>query len=168
MEYKDYIIDAINKSKDEVISIRNDIEYNKENIDEIKDIIERLKLIELSLKPKQKWFKEKINSLDAIYMELSETRYDIMFDKTDIMFEIIEKNLLDDMYLESVKNNSYLRNIKFNGEKVGSIEVLEEYKPEIKIRVNVYENSHEFDIYEPYRMYSIISFINTKFNYKET
>ncbi|CAK7037239.1 hypothetical protein [Tissierella sp.] len=164
-EFRDNIITTINKARDEIISLKNDIDSNKRTIEEIREIIDKLKEIEVALKPKQKWFKEKVNSLDLILKELLEMRYDIMSDATDKMFEIIEKNLIDGMYLQIESEN--VRDIIFGGEKVGSIEVLEERKPEIRIRVTVYENSDEFDVQEPSRMYSIISFINTKFNYKE-
>lgn len=98
-------------------------------------------------------------------VNLLELRYDITLENTDKMFDIINKNLLDGMCLENGNDNA--RDIIFEEEKVGIIEILEQYKPETRIRVTVYENSDEFDVQEPSRMYSIISFINTKFNYKE-
>lgn len=166
-DYRDNMIQIINKAKDEIISLKEDIASNKQDIQEIKNIINRLKQIELALKPKHKWFKEKIDSLDSTLEELSEMRYNIMLSMTDRMFDVIETNLLDGMYLKDAIQNENLKDIIFNEEKVGSIEVLEDNKPEVRIRVTVYDNNSEFDVHEPSRMYSIISFINTKFNYKE-
>lgn len=166
-DYRGNIVDVINRAKDEIINLRNDIESNKDTVQEIKDIISRLRELETAIKPTQRWFKEKINSLDLVLEELSEIRYDITLENTNEMFETIDRNLLDGMKLEDT-DNEYLKEILFNNEKVGSIEVIDENKPEVTIRVTVYENSDEFDIREPRRMYSIISFINTKFNYKET
>lgn len=166
-DYKGDLVTTINKARDEIFNLRNDMEANKDTVQEIKDIINTLREIESALKPTQKWFKEKINSLDLILEELSQIRYDITLENTDKMFNIIDKNLLDGMKLGPTEDE-YIKEILFNNEKVGSIEVLEENKPEIIIRVTVYENSDRFDVIEPNRMYSIISFINTKFNYKET
>lgn len=164
-EFRDNIITAINKVKNEIVSLKNDLESNKRTMGEIKEIIDKLKELEVSLKPKQRWFKQKINSMDLILEELLEVRYNIMLDASGRMFGIVEKNLIDGMYLQGKNDN--VKDIIFEGGNIGSIEVLEEYKPEIKIRVTVYENYDEFDVQEPSRMYSIISFINNKFNYKE-
>jgi sugar-specific transcriptional regulator TrmB len=164
-EIRDNIISTINKARDEIISIKSDIDSNKQVVEEIKDLIARLKQIEVALKPRQRWFKEKIDSLDLILKELLEMRFNIMLDTTHKMFEIIGKNLIDGMYLEEKEEN--LMDLMFNQERIGSIEVIEDYKPDIKIRVTVFENFDDFDVNEPCRMYSIISFINTKFNYKE-
>lgn len=165
--YRDNVITTINKAREEIINFREDLDTNRKTVEEIKDIIKRLKEIEQALKPPQKWFKDKVKSLDLILKELLEIRYDITLGNTGKMFEIVDINLLDGMYLENGNGNNNARDIVFEEEKVGSIEVLEQYKPELRIRVTVYENSDEFDVQDPSRMYSIISFINTKFNYKE-
>ncbi|MBC2727115.1 hypothetical protein [Desulfosporosinus sp.] len=163
---KDKIIATINRVIEEIEELKDDLSSKRKDTEEIKDISIRLKQIELALKPKQKWFKEKIDSLDDALKELTEIRFSIMSNMKGKMFEIIHKNLLDGMYLEGVSDN--FKNIVFNNVEVGNIEVVEDNTLEIKIRVNVYENTDEFEVHDPCRMYSIISFINTKFNYKLT
>lgn len=71
------------------------------------------------------------------------------------------------MVLEKVVNTENLKSIIFKDEEVGNIEILEDCRPDIKIRVKVYNNVDEFTVQDPFKMYSIISFINTKFNYKQ-
>lgn len=83
------------------------------------------------------------------------------------MFNVIGKNLLDGMILKNVVDVENIKSIFFKGEEVGNIEVLEDCRPDIKIRVRVYNNIDEFTVQDPFKMYSIISFINTKFNYKQ-
>lgn len=163
-DYKNNIVDIINKAKEEIISLRDDLASNKEDVEEIRDIINRLKNIEAALVPKKKWFKQRIERLEDTLEELSNIRFDIMLNDTNKMFETIDNNLIDGMELEDVENNNLLKNLVFNGVKVGSVEVLQDYKPEIRIKVTVYENWEEFDVHQTLRMYSIISFINTKFN----
>ncbi|MEG0181151.1 MAG: hypothetical protein RR657_04615 [Peptostreptococcaceae bacterium] len=57
--------------------------------------------------------------------------------------------------------------IIYEEEVVGSIEIIDKINSDIKIKVVVYNNSDIFTIQDPLKMYSIISFINTKFNYKQ-
>lgn len=160
------IIETINKVIEEIKSLKAELSSMKAETEQIKNIGIMLKQIELAINPKQKRFKDKIDSLDEALEELTQIRFNIMLSMTDIMFEIIKKNLIDGMELRDIDVN--FKEIVSNKEKVGNIKVLEENMPEIKIRVTVYESSDEFDVYDPYRMYSIISFINTKFNYKES
>lgn len=165
-EFRDNIITTINRVIEEIINLRDDIADNKKDIEEIKTIKYKLNQLELSLKPKQKLFKEKIESLEQTLKELKEIRFNMILEDTGKMFETIDKNLLDGMTLQDT-NDKKVKSIIYENEVIGSIEVIEEKMPEIKIKVTVYESIEEFDVLEPRRMYAIISYINTKFNYKE-
>lgn len=168
MEFrKQNIVDLINKAKEEIEIIKKSSMENKETIEEINSLKVKLKEIEIALKPTQKDINRRITSLDSILGELSDIKSDIVLSMEEKMFSVIEKNLLDGMKLEIVEGNRDIKLITFDGEKVGHIEVLENCKPDIKIKVRIYSNSDEFIVQDPFRMYSIISFINTKFNYKK-
>lgn len=164
---KQDIIDLLNKAKDEIERINKSSIEDKRTMDEINSLIAKLKDIKTALEPKQKIIKERINNLSLILKELSDIKFDIILSRQSEMFNVIEKNLLDGMSLENVEEYENIKLIIFEGEEVGSIEVLEESKPDIKIRVTVYNSTDEFTIQETLKMYSIISFINTKFNYKQ-
>jgi len=161
------IIEIVNKAKDEIEKIRKSSIEDKKTMDEISLLIAKLKDIKTALEPKQKTLKERIANLNSILEELSDIKFDIILNDSDNIFNAIEHNLLDGMSLRSVEDTKNIKLIIFEGEEVGSIEVLEENKPDIKIRVMIYNNTDEFPIYDPLKMYSIISFINTKFNYKQ-
>ncbi|MCB2292503.1 hypothetical protein LGK95_02970 [Clostridium algoriphilum] len=78
-EYRKGIVATINRAKKDITSIKSDIASNKKNVEDIKDIIDRVKKIELDLNPKQTWMKEKIDSLDLTLKELSEIKFDILY-----------------------------------------------------------------------------------------
>jgi len=78
-EYRKSIIATINRAKKDIASIKSDIALNKKDVEDIKDIIDRVTKIELVLNPKQKWMKEKIDSLDLTLKELSEIKFDILY-----------------------------------------------------------------------------------------
>lgn len=164
---KQNIIEIINKVKQEIDKKSEDYLQEKDALDKIKDILVKLEDIKKYLNPKKNKLDDKIKNLNSLSKELSEIKFNIALDTIEDMYNIIEKNLIDGMNLKNRQGNKDLKTIYFKGAEVGKIEVLKEYRPEIKIRVKVYENEEEFDVYDPYRMYSIISFINTKFNYKE-
>lgn len=161
------IIDLLNRAKEEIESIKKSTIQNKETIDEINSLKGKLKEIEEALKPSKQIIKRRLDSLNSILEELSDIKSDMVLSMEEEMFNVIEKNLLDGMVLEKVKDLKNIRYIIFNDEEVGGIEVLENCRPDIKIRVKVYKNVDEFIIKDPFKMYSIISFINTKFNYKQ-
>lgn len=161
------LIELVNRAKEEIENIKKSSIQNKETIDEINSLKGKLKEIEDVLKPNQQTIKRRIDRLNTILEELSDIKFDIVLSMKEEMFNVIEKNLLDGMSLKSVEDTENIKLIIFESEEVGSIEVLEESRPDIKISVKVYNNSDEFIVQDPFKMYSIISFINTKFNYKQ-
>lgn len=168
MEFrKQNIMYLINMTKKEIEIIKKSSIENKKTIEEINSLKGKLKEIEDALKPKQQDIKYRITSLDLILKQLSDIKLDIELSMEENMFNVIEKNLLDGMKFEIVEGNKGIKLITFEGEKVGDIEVLENCELGIKIKVRIYDSSNEFIVQDPFRMYSIISFINTKFNYKK-
>lgn len=161
------IIELVNRAKEEIEKIKKSSIENKETIDEINSLKVKLKEIEDALKPNQQNIKRRIASLNSILEELSDIKSDIVLSMEEEMFNVIGKNLLDGMVLEKVVNTENLKSIIFKDEEVGNIEILEDCRPDIKIRVKVYNNVDEFTVQDTFKMYSIISFINTKFNYKQ-
>lgn len=160
------LMELVNRAKEEIEKVKKNSVENKKAVDEINNLIENLKEIKNALAPKQKYLKERIDSLNLILEEVSEIKSDIILSKEYEMFKVIDKNLLDGMSLDLVEDKENKKRIEYNGKDVGSIEILAECRPDIKIRVNVYNNSDEFIVSDPLKMYSIISFINTNFNYK--
>lgn len=161
------IIELVNKAKEEIENTKKISIENKETIDEINSLKERLKEIEDAIKPNQQNIKRRIANLNSILEELSDIKSDMVLSMEEEMFNVIGKNLLDGMILKSVVDIENIKSIIFKGEEVGNIEILEDCRPDIKIRVKVYNNIDEFIVHDPFKMYSIISFINTKFNYKQ-
>lgn len=164
---KDYLEKLINKTIKEIDTINKSNVDDKNTIEEISCLMAKLKDIKVALEPKQKTLNKRISNLNSILGELTNIKFDLMLSRQDEMFNVIERNLLDGMSLKSIDETINIRSIMFEGVNVGSIEVLEESKPDIKIRVTVYNNTDEFNITDTLKMYSIISFINTKFNYKQ-
>lgn len=99
--------------------------------------------------------------------DIADIKSEIILEKRDDIFKVIGKNLLDGIVLENINGTENVKSILYDREQVGKVEVLEECKPDMRIRVEVYNNIDEFIIQDTLKMYSIISFINTKFNYKQ-
>lgn len=159
------IIGLINKAKIEIEEVKKGRTENKETIDEISSLKGKLQDIEKALRPVKMEMEDRIKNLNLILNELSKIKSDIILSKKEQMLNVIEKNLLDGIVLESEEGNKKL--IRFDKTPIGFIEVLEEDIPDIKIRVTVYNNNDEYIIEDPLKIYNIISFINTKFNYKQ-
>lgn len=159
------LIEIINQLKEEVECLKEGYLEDKGTLEKVNNLTTQLKEIEKVLKPKQKDIKEKIKKLDGILEELSEIKFDIILEQIDEIYRNIDKNLLDGMNLSKDQYNSG-QIIVFENEKVGKIELLEEYRPQIRILVTIYDKREEFEVNDPIRIYNIISFVNTNFNYK--
>lgn len=99
------------------------------------------------------------------YQKSFQKRSLILFQSKLTIYIGIDKNLLDGRKLSKEQYNSG-QIIVFKNEKVGKIELLEEYRAEIRILVTIYNKREEFEVNYPIRIYNIISFVNTNFNYK--
>lgn len=159
------LVEIINELKEEVECIRKSYLEDKGTLDKVNTLTTQLKEIEIVLKPKQKDLKEKIKKLDGMLQELSEIKFDIILEQVDEIYRNIDKNLLDGMHLSKVEDTNN-QVIVFEKEEVGKIELLEEYRPQIRILVTIYDKNEEFEVNDPIRIYNIISFVNTNFNYK--
>ena len=78
-KYRKSIGDTIDRANKDITNIKSDIALNKKDVEEIKNIIDRLKKIELDLNPKQKWMQAKIDSLDSTLKEVSDIKFDILY-----------------------------------------------------------------------------------------
>lgn len=163
---RDLLISAINKTIIEIKKVKDELKENKTQIDEIKALRARLYELERALGPRRDWFAEKLSSLEVLMNELLAFKFKIISNSVDEMFNIIEKNLIDGMSLSMIskeKGELYIDN-----QKVGCVEVKKEAEHILKITAEVLGINDEFQVDDPNRMYSIISFINTKYNYYST
>lgn len=78
-KYRKSIGATIDRANKDITNIKSDIALNKKDVEEIKNIIDRLKKIELDLNPKQKWMQAKIDSLDSTLKEVSDIKFDILY-----------------------------------------------------------------------------------------
>ncbi|GEM_PF-1879267 len=163
---RDLLISTINETIAEVKNIKEEMKKNKMHIDEIQDLRSRLYALEIALSPKRNLFSEKINLLDALLKELLVIKFKIISGSVDEMFNSIDKNLIDGMKLNRI--NDEQGELILKDEKIGSIEVRENSDNELRIKTEVLGISDEFQVDDPNRMFSIISFINTKYNYYST
>ena len=90
---------------------------------------------------------------------------------TVTMFDVINANLLNGMKLEddgdlTEEDLQKSKIIKYNNNTIGKVNILDENGSRLYIQVKVYNFIDKFEVDNPYRMYHIISFINTKFNYE--
>lgn len=164
---KNDMIELVNKAKEEIEIIRNGVVENNETLEKIKNIKTELTQVEKAIKPIKNDLDKKAKRLDAILDEISNIKGNIILNDQEKIFEVIEKNLPDDMYLQNIEGDELMKIILYGNREVGNIKILMDYKPEIKIKVEVYNNIDEFTIHDPLKVYNIISFIITKFNYKE-
>lgn len=163
---RDLLISTINETITEVKKIKEEMKKNKMHIDEIQDLRSRLNALEIALSPRKNWFSEKINLLDTLLKELLVIKFKIISSSVDEMFNSIDKNLIDGMKLNRINNDH--GELILKDEKIGSIEVKEDSDNELRIKAEVLGISDEFQVDNPSRMFSIISFINTKYNYYST
>lgn len=139
---------------------------NKEQIDEIKALRTRLYELEKSLGPKRDQYNEKLKRLDTLLNELLEVKLKINLGSIGDMFKSIGQNLIDEMKLEEVEKGKGV--LKVSGKKVGSIEVKETNNKDLIIKAEILGITDNFKVDDPIKMYSVISFINTKYNYYST
>jgi len=165
-EERDHIISTINKTITEVKEIMDGMKENKTRIDEIKTLRTRLYELEKSLGPKRDWYNEKLNELDTLLNELLEVKLKINLGSIGDMFKSIGKNLIDEMKLEEVEEGK--GTLLVGGKKVGSIEVKEDSHKDLIIKAEILGITDDFKVDDPIKMYSVISFINTKYNYYST
>lgn len=158
-------IKLINDMEKEIKVLKEIYKSDKQYVDEIDDIILKLRNIQDAFRPKEKILKNKIKEIDRLLNEIENKRGDIILTEVDNIYENVRRNLLDGMNLQKLENNS-ARLIVFENKEVGKIDILEKYKHNFVIGVDIYDKREEFEINDPVRTYNIISFINTNFNYK--
>lgn len=163
---RDILISTINKTIIEIKKVRDELKDSKAQIDEIKGLRARLFELERALGPRRDWFVEKLSSLDELINELSVFKFKVISSSVDEMFNSIEKNLIDGMSFSRISNEK--GDLCIGNNKVGSVEIIKEAEHVLKIKAEVLGSSDDFQVDDPNKMYSIISFINTKYNYYST
>lgn len=163
---RDLLISTINKTILEIKKVRDELKENKTQIDEIKALRARLFELEKALGPRRDWFAEKLSSLDVLMNELLVFKFKIISGSVDEMFNSIEKNLIDGMSFKRISKEK--GDLYIDSQKVGSVEVIKESEYILKIKAEVLGSSDDFQVDDPNKMFSIISFINTKYNYYST
>lgn len=166
-EDRKMIIGAVVKAKEEVESIQEDVKSYKDEVEKIKALAGQLKQIEEALIPKRKWFISRIGSLQSIITELSEMHTDMTLDNIDGVFKLIGHNLVDGMVLVDIEEDNYKKKIIFEYQVVGYIQVIKNENIQVQVNVTVKDKKDSFMLTKPDRIYSIVSFINTAFNYQQ-
>jgi predicted RNA-binding protein with EMAP domain len=163
---RDLIISTINKTITEVKEIMDGMKENKIQVDEIKALRTKLFELEKSLGPKRDWYNEKLNRLDTLLNELLEVKMKINLGSIGDMFISIGQNLIDEMKLEEVEKGK--GDLLVGDKKVGSIEIKKDSNKDLIIKAEILGITDDFKVDDPVKMYSVISFINTKYNYYST
>lgn len=163
---RDLIISTINKTITEVKEIMDGMKENKIQVDEIKALRTKLFELEKSLGPKRDWYNEELNRLDTLLNELLEVKMKINLGSIGDMFISIGQNLIDEMKLEEVEKGK--GDLLVGDKKVGSIEIKKDSNKDLIIKAEILGITDDFKVDDPVKMYSVISFINTKYNYYST
>jgi len=158
-EYKEIVIMAIQNAKEDILSLKNDIVLSRNGMEEVEEIMNELNEIKLYKEENSSWLEDKIQLLEHTLKGLLELRYEMLLNMIDQVFKALENKLLDGICFKNVKNKPYLRDMFANEIKIGTIDILDDELPEIKMRVTVYENNSEFNSYEQCKMYTVLSFI---------
>lgn len=166
-EIKKHLIDLINEAKEEIESEQKNVDRNKEIIDKIKKVKAELVEIEKALSIVKKDISNKSNILKDIVTEVSDIKSEVILNDQEKIFEVIKKNLPDDMSLKDDEDDELIKMIFSQNKRIGSIEIIKGYDCQIRIKAEVYNNTEDFIVQDPLKVYNIISFIITKFNYKD-
>lgn len=165
------IIEIINKAIDEINDLKKNIKKRNESGNEISKVIKELEVIKSGIKTTEPYYNNKILQCEKFCHELSQKKAEMELSEIQGFFKVIEKNLIDGMYLENENGDGIVKLIYHKNEKeneyVGKIVVLGAERPDIKIFVEVGNSKETFTMHEPLKVYNIISFININFNYSK-
>jgi hypothetical protein len=170
-ENRDIVLTTINETKEEIESFKKALIAKGKQLPDIKAIAKSLAGIEKVISDIKKLCNDETEILQKIFENLTYTQKKELLKKTDVMFDVISENLPYGMELKNTENEDYkqsknIRVIWFDDKKIGEIKILSEEEGALNIEVSVNENIDKFEVIKPNRMYHIVSFINTKFNYE--
>lgn len=169
MNNKKIVLTTINETKEEIESFRKELITKGEKLPDVKAIAKSLREIEKVINSIKKLCKDEVRSLELRSEKLSYAQLVELLENADIMFEVINDNLPNGMMLKSIDSNiesEKLKEIWFNDNKVGHIQILDEVEDTLCIETSINDSTERFEVVKPNRMYHIISYINTKFNYE--
>lgn len=164
---QEVIINTIKETKDEIKSFKQKISDKGNELPEISSIAKSLKGIEKVITDIKKICINEGKTLQEILDELTQVQVEELLNRTELMFSVIGENLQKDMELtEFLPNNENKREISYQDEIIGELSIKEDEDGTLKIKVTINKHEDSFAVESPYKMYPIISFINTKFNYE--
>ena len=170
-ENKDIVLATINETKEEIDRFKIELIAKGKQLPDIKAIAKSLTGIEKVILDIKKLCNDETETLQKKFVNLTYIQMKELLNKTDTMFDVIHDNLINGMKLKSLEReeNSIIekeKEIWFEDNKVGSIKILDEVEDGLWIEVLINNYKDKFDVNNPYKMYPVISFINTKFNYE--
>ena len=168
---KDIVLTTINDTKEEIKSFKRKLTDKGKQLPDVKSIANSLKDIDKVVNSIKKLCTDETKVLESLIENLSYAQIKELLNKTDIMFDVINDNLPNGMELRTVEkydNDEFekTKEIWFDGNIVGRVQILDETKETLYIKVTINDCIDTFEVVMPNRMYHIISFINTKFNYE--
>lgn len=167
---KDAVLATINESKEDINKFKEKLASKSEQLPDVKAIAKSLSGIEKIITDIKKLCNDEQKILKNELINLSNAQIKELLNKTDTMFDVINDNLIIGMTLKTIEKDNVLREkekeIWFEDNKVGSIKIINDIEDNLLIEVSIFEYKDTFDVTNPYKMYPVISFINTKFNYE--
>lgn len=171
MENKDVVLSTINETKGEISNFKQALEAKSKELPNIPQIKDQLTLIGKVVREIKTLCDNEGKNLQTIFENLTYTQIKELLDKTELMFDVISENLPNGMevkkaYSDAEEELDMKRDIYYENELVGEILICDDSDEKLKIKVQINKNEKDFEVEKPYRMYHIISYINTTFNYE--
>lgn len=167
---RDIVLTTINLAKEEAVNFKKNIIKKSNELPDIKAIAANLKNIETIVKKMKQLCDEEATAMENILHQLTYVQIIELLDKTDVIFGVINDNLINGMNLKEVcneeKSNENIREIWADNEKIGMIEVKVNEGEVAFIEVSINQYVEKFEVIKPNKVYPVITFINTKYNYQ--
>lgn len=167
---QDVVLSTINLAKEEIEDFKKSIIDKSKKLPNIKAIADDLKNIGIVVNAIKKLCDEEQIKMEKILSELTYVQIIELLDKTDVMFGVINDNLINGMNLKEVyiqeKLDKRVREIWADNEKIGKIEVNDNEGEVLFIEVSINQYVDKFELIKPNKVYPVITFINTKYNYQ--
>lgn len=170
-ENKDAVLATINETKDEINKFKTELISKGKQLPDTKAIAKSLTGIEKIITEIKKLCNDETEVLQKKFLSLTYVQLKELLNKTDIMFDVINDNLINGMQLRPLDTDDDTisekeKEIWFEESKVGNIKIIDNSEDRLFIEVSILSYKDIFDVTNPYKMYPVISFINTKFYYE--
>jgi hypothetical protein len=161
------LLDYTNEIKKDVFEIRNAIrkkENDNEKIGNIIKVLNQLKKTDIEFIESIKVIEKSLSQNEANVNKLS---YDILSENAEVLFMLIDKNLLYGLRLDQNYNDNLVRFI-INGDTIyGSITIVEDDKKQTIADININNFVYSIQVDHYYTIYPIVTYINTNYNYSQ-